>query len=123
MTPVSIPDPNAVAEAILDRLDPRLARLERAILGDDTIGHVGLVSRVRDLEEVAKSEEITHQAIDERRRASVARAHERIEEVEQQIKTELQSLENRVNRMLWVAAGIGIGSGLGAGWLAQLLGP
>lgn len=120
---MSGPDVTAVADAILDRLDPRIARLERAILGDDSIGHVGLVTRVHDLEEVAKTAETTHQAIDERRRDSVARVHERLEEVEADIRGQINSLSKRMDRVMWVALGIGIGSGAGASWLTQVLGP
>jgi hypothetical protein len=121
--PVDQPLVAAIADSILARLDPRLDRLERAIMGDETIGHVGIVTRVDRLERTADLAESAHRDLDEQRKGSVARVHDRMEAVEKDIRADLRRLENRVNRFLWISAGVGIGSGLGAGWISHLLTP
>lgn len=90
------------AESVVKQIDPRIARMELAILGDGSIGHKGLVERVRELE-------VTDGGIDQRRLDGDRRLHERIDQV-----------ERKFDRFLWVAAGIGLGSGGVAAGIAQL---
>ena len=93
----------AAAEAVVKQIDPRIAKMELAILGDGSIGHVGLVGRVRSLEDVDRG-------IEDRRRAGESRLDERINNV-----------ERKMDRFLWVAAGIGFGSGGIATYLTTFL--
>ena len=93
----------AAAEAVIKQIDPRIAKMELAILGDGAIGHIGLVGRVRSLEDVDRG-------IEYRRRAGEDRLDERINKV-----------ERKMDRFLWVAAGIGFGSGGIATYLTTFL--
>ena len=92
----------AAAEAVVKQIDPRIAKMELAILGDGSIGHIGLVGRVRSLEDVDRG-------IEDRRRAGEDRLDERINKV-----------ERKMDRFLWIAAGIGLGSGGAGAYLASL---
>jgi hypothetical protein len=54
-------------DQLIEDLAGRFDRVERAILGDETVGHVGLVTRMERLEESAVIEERLHADIDDRR--------------------------------------------------------
>lgn len=92
----------AAAEAVVRQIDPRIARMELAILGDGSIGHEGLVARVRALENVDRG-------IEDRRAKGEERLHDRI-----------NTVERKMDRFLWIAAGIGLGSGGAGAYLASL---
>lgn len=92
----------AAAEAVIKQIDPRIARMELAILGDGAVGHDGLIARVRLLE-------ASDREVDDRRRAGETRLDERINKV-----------ERKMDRFLWIAAGIGLGSGGAGAYLASL---
>lgn len=99
--------------------------VRQAILGDERLGHDGLVKRTRLLEQLAQGAPEIHQGIEDRSRDSVKRTHERIDELEKAQRTRTESLEEaltdslravekKVDRMIWMAAGAGA-SGLLAG--------
>ncbi len=128
-----MPDPqeqilvSAVAEAVVEKLDPRIERMERAILGDGSIGHIGLVERVRDLESIARGVDQVHGAIDERRIDGDKRLHIRLDEVREEIATkadheDLEAIRRKLDRIIWMAAGVGLATGAGAATVARMFG-
>lgn len=111
--------PNApTTEALLEELNRRFSRVERAILGDDTIGHLGLVRRVESLEVLGKDAQVTHDAIDTRRQDGDKRAHERIDGV----FVELARVEKKIDRLLFAFMGAGVVAGGSVAGVARLLG-
>ena len=92
----------AAAEAVVKQIDPRIHKMELAILGDGSIGHVGLVGRVLSLEDVDRGIE-TRRAQGERR-----------------LDDRINNVERKMDRFLWMAAGIGLGSGGAGAYLASL---
>lgn len=108
--------------ASLDLVLTRLERVESAIVGDESIGHRGLTKRVMALEAAERSFEATHEGIDNRRLEGDRRLHERLDESTAKLDGEVQRIEKKLDRIIWVAAGIGIASGGGAALLAKAFG-
>jgi hypothetical protein len=103
-------DPAAAAEIVLDRLEKPIAdirdavaSIERAIYGEARSGYVGLVERV---------------GVEEKARAV---ADESIRKEIQEFRESFAALEKRFDRMIWIALGVGLGSGAGASWVVQSL--
>ena len=121
---MSEPIQTGTAEQILRRLEDlstRWARTEQAILGDPAVGHVGLVARTAEIERDLKG-------ADDRRREGDARAHERIDQFEEKLNAELELVRadlrahgQRLNKMLWTAAGLTAGLTGGSLGLLQLI--
>ena len=106
-------------EQLIADLANRFDRVERAILGDETVGHIGLVTRTDRLEEANALEERIHADIDERRLAGDRRAHNRIDELEENLQAEITSVGKKIDRAMWLSAGAFIG-GFGIGSWAEV---
>lgn len=100
--------------AVQKDLGDRLDRIEKALLGDREIGLTGMVERVRELDQGARSATDAHQAMEDRRREGDKRLHARIDEVE-------RTNDMRWNRAVFLAIGVSIGSAGGAAGLTYLL--
>ena len=110
--------------AFLDALPLKWDRVERAILGDPSVGHIGLVDRMLIVEEAHTKIPEAHAAIEEHRIAGDRRLHERLDEIEQQTRDHLAAIAKKLDRSIWLAAGAflgGIGAGLGIGNLGPFL--
>jgi hypothetical protein len=106
-------------DELLKDLHTRFARVERAILGDVTVGHRGLVDRVDSLESSDKQATDAHMDIDRRRETGDKRIHKRIDEVEESFTSHATSIERKLDRVIWVAVGAfagGLGTGGGVVW-------
>lgn len=86
----------------LDAMVTRMDRIDRAVVGEEVLGHVGLVERMRQVEEDRKSGD--------------ARLHQRLDQVEDELAAEREKWQ-RFKALAW---GIGIGSGVATGgvWAA-----
>jgi len=110
--------------AFLDSLPKKWDRVERAILGDPSVGHIGLVDRMVTVEEAHTKIPEVHAAIEENRIAGDRRIHERLDEIEDQTRGHLAAIEKKLDRSIWLAAGAflgGMGAGVGLGNLGGLL--
>ena len=119
----------AIAAEVLEVLDPRIERMERAILGEGAIGHLGLVDRVKDLETAARSISEVHGQMEERRIDGDRRLHERIDHIHNgkastedmmKLSGEVNKMARKFDRIIWIVAGVGIGSGGLGAWLSSL---
>lgn len=87
-----------------------------AIIGDDRLGHRGIVTRMADLEAVEKGIPEVHAAIDQRRTDGDKRLHERVDGIEKNLTAELASLTQEVKTSKAYLLGVGFGAAiLGAG--------
>lgn len=107
-----------------------LGRIERAVIGDPSIGHIGLVDRTLKLEALEVKEWESHAKIADERATGDRRLHERIDGVETTIAVQIKELmeeqrtrddkiERKIDRFIWVILGTGIGSaaaGFGGAW-------
>ena len=103
-------------------------RLHRALIGDATIGHRGVVERLGMLEQVERSIPAVHASIDDRRIEGDRRAHERIDEIAEKFETEVDAIrddgrriERKVDRLIWLFLGAGAVTGGGVGFLVREL--
>ena len=121
---------HAAANAVVDIIDPRIERMEKAILGDAGIGHLGLVARVADLETVTRQQSAARRDIEDRVHETAARTHQRIDEVAvtkadaDDLKAnteELRILAKRVDRIIWAVVGAIFASAGGGYAVANLL--
>lgn len=119
----------AIAAEVVEVLDPRIERMERAILGEGSIGHIGLVDRVKDLEVIARNIDTVHGQIDDRRVDGDRRLHERIDHIHNgkastedmlRLSGEVSKMARKFDRVIWIVAGVGIGSGGLTAWLTSL---
>lgn len=108
--------------AFLDSLPKKWDRVERAILGDPSVGHIGLVDRMVRVEEAHTKIPEVHAAIEEHRIAGDRRLHERLDDEEEQTRDHLAHIEKKLDRSLWLTAGAFLG-GLGAGFGISNIGP
>jgi hypothetical protein len=108
---------------ILEDLRARFARVERAIMGDPSVGHKGLVTRVEALETLALSAPELHQTIDDRRIEGDRRLHDRIDRQEELARDEVAAIGKKVDRIIYVFAGAFLGgAGTGGGVMYAILG-
>ncbi|MDP3973162.1 MAG: hypothetical protein Q8P61_09680 [Candidatus Nanopelagicales bacterium] len=123
--------------AALGQLPASVGRLERALLGDPTIGHKGLVQRTERLEVLADGIHAIHNEIEGRRKEGDARAHNRVDQLEiqwrselkqqhddnraeiEQIKDDGRRVEKKVDRLIYVFLGAGAVTGGGLGFLIR----
>lgn len=121
----------ATATAVLEAIDPRIERLEHAILGDPAIGHVGLVTRLVTVEDFIRQAGQLHAAIEDRARESTARVHGRIDELDtskaeledlKALTAEVHALRQRLDRIVYAIVGAILASGGGGYALARFLG-
>ena len=101
---------HAQIASVEKNLGDRLSRIERALLGDDDVGLVGMVQRVNKIDEENRSAAEIHNAIEDRRREGDKRLHERIDK-----------LERSWAKAIWLGVGVSIGSAGGTAWLTHLL--
>lgn len=80
----------------LTEMDDKLEEVRRALLGQEQLGHVGLVARVSKIEDVERLDQVE-------RREAHQRIHQRIDDT-----------NARFDRVKWIAAGAALG-GAGAG--------
>jgi len=125
--------------AALERLPTSVDRLERALLGDPTIGHRGIVQRTERLEVLADGIHAVHNEIEGRRKEGDIRSHERIDLLDktwkqeltqqhednraelEQIKDDGRRVEKKVDRLIYVFLGAGAVTGGGLGFLIREL--
>ena len=105
---------HAQIASVEKNLGDRLTRIERALLGDDDVGLVGMLQRVNKIDEENRSAADIHNAIEDRRREGDKRLHARIDEVK-------RTNDMRWNRAVFLAIGVSIGSAGGAAGLTYLL--
>lgn len=74
----------------------RIDRIDRAVVGEEILGHVGLVERMG--------------VVERERKDGDARLHKRID-----------SIEDQWNRAKWLAVGVGTGAGLTGGGVVALV--
>ena len=131
-----------IAHTVADLLDPRLSRLERAILGDD-VGNPGLVRRIHTVEEAHRGVDKIHDSMRTSSEASVSRVEKMLDTKADRLKHEaiadqvaakadrhevedlaeqLRRLSTRIDRMVWLFLGAGIASGGGAAAIARIVG-
>lgn len=104
-----------IAAEVLEVLAPRFDRVERAIMGEGPIGHIGLVGRVQQLE-------TSHTVLAGERLEGDRRLHERIDGLHngKASAEDFSKLSRKVDRVLWIVAGVGLGSGGLGAWLGSL---
>lgn len=114
-------------------LKEAVREVHTAIIGDERLGHRGLVARVDHLEQIERDRPQTHGKIEQNRIDGDKRSHERIDEtneriteVERQFTASLAGLTQEVKTSKAYLIGVGVGSAiLGGGgvWgLTQALG-
>jgi hypothetical protein len=103
-------------------------RLTKALMGDDAIGHDGLVSRMTVLEAIAQNIHVVHGEIDQRRIDGDRRVHERVDALDKRIRAELEALrensrrwERKLDRVIWMVSGAAFAAGGGMAFLVQQL--
>ena len=101
---------HAQIASVEKHLGDRLSRIERALLGDDDVGLVGMLQRVNRIDEETRSAAEIHNAMEDRRREGDKRLHERIDK-----------LERSWVKAIWLGVGVSIGSAGGTAWLTHLL--
>ena len=87
----------------LDGMVTRMDRIDRAVVGEEVLGHVGLVTRVGELEQA--------------RRQGDEKLHARVDAIVQSV----DELGDRWDRAKWVGVGAMFGAGLTGGGLGALL--
>lgn len=97
-------------DARLERIEASIARMERAILGDPSVGHQGLVTRVERLEVHDKEATDAHYAIDQRRSDGDRKLHERVDEI-------AGDWSRAKATLLGLAIGVSVAGGFGGTWL------
>jgi hypothetical protein len=111
-------------DELLTDLATRFQRVERAILGDPSVGHRGLVSRVETLETTTTGREAEHKELEKSRIEGDRRVHERIDKVDTTADSNLRRIEKKLDRSIWMTGGAFLGGlGLGTtGWWQQFVG-
>lgn len=104
--------------ADLAYLKEAFREVHTAIIGDDRLGHKGLVSRLADLETVEKQIPEVHGAIETRRLEGDRRLHERIDTLEKDLTGQLAKLTQEVKTSKAYLVGVGIGASLLGGGTA-----
>lgn len=100
--------------------------LTRAIIGEEKVGHKGLVKRVALIEDEHRQNPVILAAIAEARVEGDKRAHQHIEEVEEKLEIKLDELEvqtdsradrieQKIDRFIWLSVG-GAVAAFGGGW-------
>lgn len=89
-----------------------------AIIGDERLGHRGLVNRTADLEAVEKMIPEVHGAMEDRRIDGDRRLHERIDTLERDLTAELSKLTQEVKTSKAYLVGVGLGASLLGGGTA-----
>lgn len=120
---------SAIASEVVKQISPRLERIERGLFGDHGIGHVGLVTRLESLEDVAQSIDVVHGRIDDRRNDGDRLLHDRIDKeligemrgVEDRLSGETRQLERKVDRAIWILVGASAAINGGGIWAAVRL--
>lgn len=100
--------------AFLEDLPTKWDRVERAILGDPSVGHIGLVNRMLTVEEAHTKIPEAHAVIEEHRITGDVRLGERLNAVEEETRDHLSTIEKKLDRSIWLTAGAFLG-GMGAG--------
>lgn len=101
----------------------RFTRVERAIMGDPTVGHRGLVNRVETLESADERASSEHLEIDRRRQEADKRVHDRIDKLEADTEKQLRSIDRKLDRAIFLSIGAGLGgAAIGGGSVWALLG-
>ena len=106
-------------EELISDLATRFDRVERAILGDESVGHVGLVTRMERQEETARLEERIHLDLEKSRVDGDRRGHYRIDKIDLENGDALALIEKKIDRTIWVSAGAFLG-GIGIGTFTDL---
>lgn len=93
----------------------RFERLERAILGDPQVGHLGAIERLNQVDELHHRVPEVHREMEEARVAGDRRAHERIDALDEKHDIDAKRIERKIDRLWWMLIGSG-GAGFIAGW-------
>lgn len=107
--------PDMTTDEMVRDLYTRFTRVERAIMGEPSVGHLGLVNRVDRLESADKEATEAHTVIEQNRRDGDKRAHDRIDQVETDTYSRLNSIERKLDRAIWLSIGAFVGGGAIAG--------
>ena len=108
---------------ILEDLRSRFVRVERALMGDPSVGHRGLVTRVESLEQLGADAPEVRAAIDQRRTDGDKRLHERLDEHQEETRDAVAAVGRKVDRIIYVFAGAFLGGlGTGGGVMYAILG-
>ena len=87
----------------LGSLDRKIEEVRRALLGEETLGHTGLVTRVGNIEQDKTVSD--RQTTDARQRI-----HERID-----------GAQRKLDRIIWISAGAGLGGAVSGGGIVALI--
>ena len=103
-------------EQMVASLSTRFERVEQAILGDPSIGHIGLVDRMARVEQDHRDVPLTHQAMEDRRIEGDKRAHDHIEKIEDHLEDKIlhvgstsaadtARIEKKIDKLIWIVIG------------------
>lgn len=104
-------------ESLVEDLAVRFGRVERAILGDPSVGHHGLVARMERVENEHAEVPTAHSEMDKARIGGDKRAHEHIEQVESRLGDQIAGLERKVDNLRWTVTGASAAVVGAATWL------
>lgn len=102
LTPAQV---NEIAQQVTRAISGDIERLSRAILGDPTVGHIGLVARMADTEARVNAAETHRQEGDRRAHERIDTMGKMIEEMEEAIGADVQAIRDLVNRIVWLTMG------------------
>lgn len=97
--------PGTTTDELIASLATRFERVEQAILGDVTIGHIGLVDRMARIEADHRSVPDVHRDMGKERADGDKRTHEHIEKVEEALGSDVARIEKKIDRLIWIVVG------------------
>lgn len=103
---------NEVVLHALEALTDRFELVERAIIGDEKLGHVGLVARLSRVEEAERESSGIHLTMEKNRSEGDARVHQRVDTAEQDFRERLDKIDRKLDRAIWLVMGAAVGGGL-----------
>lgn len=93
----------------------RFERLERAILGDPEVGHLGAIQRLNVIDEDHRKIPENHDAMEKRRVDGDRRLHDRLTSHEEEATHNMNRIERKIDRLWWMLLG-STGAGVAIGW-------
>lgn len=102
-------------DELLRDLARRFDRMERAILGDHTVGHLGAIERLNQIDAAHLEVPEVHRQMESDRLAGDRRLHDRIDAHEDDTRSRLDSIEKKLDRSIWLLVGTGLGGALAGG--------
>ncbi len=109
-----------MSQTIGDLPIDRFERLERAILGDDEVGHLGAITRLNQVEhevipDIEKRRIDGDRRLHERLDKHITETQREIEEMERHASIHRGNIERKIDRLWWMLLG-STGAGVAIGW-------